>query len=101
MHIRDRVVSLVHLADILELPKPETEPDKHYVIIVGVGEQRVGLLVDQLMGQEEVVIKSLGEFFEQVQIIAGATIMGDGSVVLILNIATILQNISRKPVGVT
>ncbi len=96
IHLRDRVVSLVHLSEILGEP-PAPEQDKYYVIIVGVAEQRVGLIVDHLQGQEEVVIKTLGEFFEDIHHIAGATIMGDGSVVLILNIGNVLQYINRKP----
>ena len=107
IHLRDRVVSLVHLSEVLgqraRQPAAIRENadadggDKYYVIIVGAGEQRVGLVVDHLQGQEEVVIKTLGEFFEEIHHIAGATIMGDGSVVLILNIGNILQHINRKP----
>lgn len=97
IHLRDRVVSLVHLSDVLGEEPSDSERDKYYVIIVGAGEQRVGLVVDHLLGQEEVVIKSLGEFFEDIGIIAGATIMGDGSVVLILDIGNILLQIGRKP----
>jgi len=96
LHLRDRFVSLVPLSQILSLPDTPDEGQKRYVIIVGVGEQRIGLLVDQLLGQEEVVIKTLGEFFDDVDLIAGATIMGDGSVVLILDIGHILQRLSRK-----
>lgn len=96
IHLRDRFVSLVPLANILGYSDTTEVTQKRYVIIVGVGEQRVGLLVDQLIGQEEVVIKSLGEFFEDIDLIAGATIMGDGSVVLILDIAHILQHVARK-----
>ncbi len=96
IHLRDRVVSLVHLSEILGQRERQVG-EKYYVIIVGAGEQRVGLVVDHLQGQEEVVIKTLGEFFEEIHHIAGATIMGDGSVVLILNIGNILQHINRKP----
>lgn len=97
IHLRDRVVSLTHLAEVLGKPVSSTPADKYYVIIVGAGEQRVGLVVDHLLGQEEVVIKSLGEFFADIHLIAGATIMGDGSVVLILDIGNILQQIGRRP----
>jgi two-component system, chemotaxis family, sensor kinase CheA len=97
LHLRDRFISLVPLSQILNLPDTPDTGQKRYVIIVGVGEQRVGLLVDQLLGQEEVVIKTLGEFFDDVDLIAGATIMGDGSVVLILDIGHILMRLARKP----
>ncbi|MBF2052724.1 MAG: chemotaxis protein CheA [Candidatus Sericytochromatia bacterium] len=98
IHLRDRVVSLTHLAEVLGKAVSDSPTDKYYVIIVGAGEQRVGLVVDHLLGQEEVVIKSLGEFFADIHLIAGATIMGDGSVVLILDIGNILQQIGRRPV---
>jgi two-component system chemotaxis sensor kinase CheA len=97
IHLRDRFISLVPLAEILEHPAPPPQ-QKCYVIIVGVGEQRMGLLVDQLLRQEEVVIKPLGDFFAGLELIAGVTIMGDGRVMLILDIAQILQHLSRKPI---
>lgn len=97
MHLRERVVSLAWLSDILKREHTAQPGTRQYVIIVGAGEQRMGLVVDQLLGQEEVVIKTLGEFFENVSLIAGATIMGDGGVVLILDIGTLLQTLARKP----
>lgn len=97
IHVRDRIVSLIHLCEVLGYPSSPPLKDKHYVIIVGSGEQRIGLIVDHLLGQEEVVIKSLGEFFADIYLIAGATIMGDGSVVLILDIGSILHRMSHKP----
>ncbi len=98
IHLRERFVPLATLGDILGYPSKAAERKRNYVIIVGAGEQRVGLVVDHLYGQEEVVIKTLGDFFEDIDLIAGATIMGDGSVVLILDIASILMQIGRKPV---
>ena len=98
IHLREKFVPLAHLEDILAYPPSSRERERNYVIIVGAGEQRVGLVVDHLYGQEEVVIKTMGEFFEDIDLIAGATIMGDGSVVLILDITNILQQIGRRPV---
>jgi two-component system, chemotaxis family, sensor kinase CheA len=60
-----------------------------YVVVLGLAEKRIGLVVDHLIGQEEVVIKSLGEFLGQTQGIAGATILGDGRVRLIVDPAGI------------
>jgi two-component system chemotaxis sensor kinase CheA len=96
IYLRDRVIALHPLAQVLNVP-PGPPPSRLYTIIVGVGEQRMGLLVDRLLGQEEVVIKSLGGFFETIDAIAGATIMGDGSVVLILDVGALVQRLSRKP----
>lgn len=97
IYLRDRVIALHPLGQVLNLPPAGHPPTRLYTIIVGVGEQRMGLLVDRLLGQEEVVIKSLGGFFETIDAIAGATIMGDGSVVLILDVGALVQRLSRKP----
>lgn len=97
IYLRDRVIALHPLGQVLDLPPVDSPPARLYTIIVGVGEQRMGLLVDRLLGQEEVVIKSLGGFFETIDAIAGATIMGDGSVVLILDVGALVQRLSRKP----
>ncbi|PKL76277.1 MAG: chemotaxis protein CheA [Candidatus Melainabacteria bacterium HGW-Melainabacteria-1] len=97
IHLRERFVPLANLATVLGYTTEPGERARNYVIIVGAGEQRVGLVVDHLFGQEEVVIKTIGEFFEDIELIAGATIMGDGSVVLILDIGNILQLIGRRP----
>jgi len=61
--------------------------EKPYVVVVGLAERRLGLLVDDLLGQEEVVIKSLGDYLGSTPGIAGATIMGDGRIRLIIDIA--------------
>lgn len=101
IHLRDRILSLVHLRNLLQLEGVTEEREKYYVIILGIAEQRIGLLVDKLLGQEEVVIKTLGPFFSDINIIAGATIMGDGSVVLILDVASIINEMNRKHVVVS
>ena len=64
-----------------------------YVVVVDVGERRFGVLVDRLKAQEEVVIKSLGEYLADVQGVAGATITGDGKVVLILDMADLVGEV--------
>jgi two-component system chemotaxis sensor kinase CheA len=64
-----------------------------YVVIVGIGYDKVGLVVDNLLGQEEIVIKSLGEYLGSIKGIAGATIRGDGKVIMILDIETLIRNV--------
>jgi two-component system chemotaxis sensor kinase CheA len=70
-------------------------PDHAHVVIVTVGTRRVGFVVDQLIGQEEVVIKPLGKMLQGTPGIAGATITGDGTIALILDIPSLLRRYSR------
>ena len=62
-----------------------------YIVITGIGERRFGLLVDKLNGQEEIVMKSMGEYLKGTEGIAGACITGDGNVILILDVAGLLE----------
>jgi two-component system chemotaxis sensor kinase CheA len=70
--------------------QPETEKDDLHAVILGLGERRIALLVDQLLGQESTVIKPLNPLFHNIPCLAGATISGDGSVRLVLDPAGIL-----------
>ena len=98
IRLRDTVIPVVHLRDFFHTSTGENESEEKYVVVVGVANKLVGLVVDKLLGQEEVVIKSLGEFFENADAIAGATIMGDGRVRLIIDISEIV-NIEQERVG--
>lgn len=62
-----------------------------YVVVLGLAESKIGLIVDSLAGQEEIVIKSLGEYLKGIEGIAGATIRGDGGVTLIVDVAALMQ----------
>ncbi|MGL6174340.1 MAG: chemotaxis protein CheW [Cellulosilyticaceae bacterium] len=86
--IRNQVVPIIRLADVLDLIGQEKE--KLMVVIVRKGEKQVGLIVDRLIGQQEIVIKPLGRFLKQIQMIAGATILGNGEVALILDVNTLV-----------
>jgi two-component system chemotaxis sensor kinase CheA len=78
---------LVKLRQVLHGGGAQGElPDKFPVVVCGISEKRVGLVVDALLGEQEIVIKSLGEYIGQVPGLAGATIMGDGRVALILDV---------------
>lgn len=84
--IRETVIPIVRLDKILEIPREE-ESRKHLtVVIVKKGERLSGFLVDSLIGQQEIVIKSLGKLLSGIKFIAGATILGDGNVALILDV---------------
>ena len=89
--VRGKVLRLIELGVLLEVPGRESGAEVKYVVIVGLAEQRVGILVDRLLGQEEVVIKRLGEAVGAAHGIAGATILGDGRVCLILDVGELLS----------
>ncbi len=84
---RDKTLPIIRLSDVLEVPyavEPE-EKNEMIVVIVRKGEQEAGLVVDSLIGQQEIVIKSLGRYLTGAKSIAGATILGNGSVALIVD----------------
>lgn len=93
---RGRVLPLVDLAVTLDVPSVD-ERTARYVVIVGVAERRVGLLVDRLLGQVDVVIKALGDVVGAATGIAGATILGDGAVALILDIGELVALLDDFP----
>ena len=91
LKLRDEVLPLVNMADIFNIEKI-LMPEKYlYVVILGLGATKVGLIVDRFIGQEEIVIKSLGEFLKGLPGIAGATIRGDGRVTLIIDVASLMK----------
>ncbi len=91
MRLRDDVLSLVHIGDIFEVERIMEGGEYVYVVVLGVGAQKLGLLVDTLVGQEEIVIKSLGEYLKGIEGIAGATIRGDGGVTLIVDVVALME----------
>ena len=91
LKLRDEVLPLVNMADIFDIEKI-LEPEKYlYVVILGLGSSKIGLIVDRFIGQEEIVIKSLGEFLKGIPGIAGATIRGDGRVTLIVDVGSLMK----------
>jgi two-component system chemotaxis sensor kinase CheA len=92
IHLRDRTLPLLRLADIFRIDGSRAaNSDKLYVVVVGLAEKRLGLVVDSLQGQQEVVIKSLGEVFEGVAGIAGATELGDKKAILVLDVGALIE----------
>ncbi|MFW5734134.1 MAG: chemotaxis protein CheA, partial [Oceanidesulfovibrio sp.] len=83
--LRGQVLGIISLCEMLELPPPEAEPEILSVVVIQDGERRLGLVVDRLLERQEIVIKPLGAYLGDQKGISGATIMGDGSVVLILD----------------
>lgn len=96
MRLRDEVFPLRHLRELLGHPPADATTDSLRVVIMAIGERKIGLVVDQWLGQEETVIKSLGSYLGHVDGMAGATISGDGRVRLILDPAVIAGSL-RSP----
>jgi len=92
LNLRERILPLLDLGQAFHIPNSQ-ETEECYVVVVAVGERRFGVVVDRLRAQEEVVIKSLGEYLANVKGVAGATITGDGKVVLILDMADLVGEV--------
>lgn len=93
--IRDQAIPLFYMKDWLVKNGAGDRPDSAHVVIVTVGSRRVGFVVDQLIGQEEVVIKPLGKMLQGTPGMAGATITGDGTIALILDIPSLLRRYAK------
>jgi two-component system, chemotaxis family, sensor kinase CheA len=89
---RGKVVPLVFLKDVFEVPKEKIEDEEFYsTVIVRKGEKMAGLVVDSFIGQQEIVLKSLGNYLTEVFAISGATILGDGQVALIVDCNALIK----------
>ncbi|MGB2633186.1 MAG: chemotaxis protein CheA [Candidatus Acidiferrum sp.] len=103
LRLREQVLTLVRLSKLskihaVEAPGPKKK--KSFVVVIGQAEKRFGLLVDSMVGEEELVIKALPGEIAASDLVSGASILGDGTVVLILNVPTILTRLSRSmPLG--
>ena len=95
--LRDEVYLLFSLGELFDI---EDKPEKEFIVIVRVGEKNIAISVDELFGEEEIVIKPLGKLLEDVQGIAGATITGDGKVVLIVDTNSLINDKKTQLVGV-
>jgi len=94
--LREEVLPLFSLNELLEY---EDSGEKRFVVIVKVGERLIAVSIEDLYGEEEIVIKSLGELLADIPGIAGATIAGDGRVVLILDLNSLLSDYKIKLAG--
>ncbi len=96
IRLRDEIIPIINLNQILNTNRAGFQViDKPYIVIVGLAEKKLGLMIDHFLGQEEVVIKSLGSYLGQTEGVAGATILGDGRIRLIVDLIG-LFNIARK-----
>jgi len=93
--LRESTLPLLRIADIFGLPRA-AENQKMFVVVVGLAEKRLGLVVDSLRGQQEVVIKSVGSVFRNTPGIAGATELGDKRAVLVLDVGALIDEATRR-----
>jgi two-component system, chemotaxis family, sensor kinase CheA len=92
LKLRDMVLPLVRLERVFRVQKREEQNDFCYVVVVGSADKRMGLVVTRLVGQQEVAIKSLGNYLANIPGIAGSTILGDGRVALIIDPVGLVEN---------
>ena len=90
INLRGTVIPLIRLSKELDIESSKSPDENMVVVIVKKGEKLAGLVIDELMGQQEIVIKSLGKYISKCKIISGATILGDGEVALILDANTLI-----------
>jgi two-component system chemotaxis sensor kinase CheA len=102
LRLREQILTLVRLNHLSRLRSidPPTVKKRNFVIVIGAAEKRFGLVVDSLVGEEELVIKALPAEIVSSDLVSGASILGDGTVVLILNVPAIVSRLSRAtPLG--
>jgi two-component system chemotaxis sensor kinase CheA len=104
LRLREQILTLVRLNSLSQIhavPAPEgKKKNRSFVIVIGAAEKRFGLIVDTLVGEEELVIKALPTEIISSDLVSGASILGDGTVVLILNVPAVLSRLSRAtPLG--
>ncbi|UZE44449.1 chemotaxis protein CheA [Selenomonas sputigena] len=90
--LRGQIIPIINLSTALQVPRTTDEDnDDIFVVVVYVGERKAGIVVDNLIGQQEIVIKTLGKLLSGLKLFSGATVLGDGRVALILDVGTVVQ----------
>ena len=88
--LRGEIIPIIRMEETLQIPHVK-DSDEIFVVVVHAGEAKAGIVVDNLIGQQEIVIKTLGNLFTGLKMFSGATVLGDGRVALILDVATMMQ----------
>ena len=96
LRLRDKAMGVVRLEELFGEDRRGMAKARHFVVVIGTGSRRFGLLVDSLVGEEELVIKSLEDRLVASELVSGASILGDGTVVLILNILAVVSHLGRR-----
>lgn len=94
--MRDEYVPIIELSKTFSIPSDTDSIEGALMVVVEFDGQKVGVIVDELLGQQQVVIKSLEQNYKQVEGVSGATILGDGTVALILDVQSIVDLFSQK-----
>ena len=94
--LRETTLPLLRLEEFLCLNRPTERPAEFYAVVVGVAEKRLGIVVDELLGQQDIVIKSLGEGLRRFPGIAGAADLGDQRTILVLDVGGIINDTMRS-----
>ena len=95
IQLREATLPLLRIADFFQLSGGAAPPESFYVVVVGVAEKRLGLVVDDLLGQQDIVIKSIGETFAGFKGISGAADLGDQRTILVLDVGSIIGEATR------
>jgi two-component system chemotaxis sensor kinase CheA len=101
VRLRDDVYPLMRLNSVLSANGKDKSLENRYIVVVGMGHQRVGFVVDELLGQQEIVIKSLGEYLGHISGIAGSTILGDGRVIMIIDVTELIQFTTQNTLAIS
>jgi two-component system chemotaxis sensor kinase CheA len=96
IRLREQVLSVVRLEQLMACA-PATQKKRHFVVTIGAGSHRFGLIVDSLVGEEELVIKAFEDRLVATELVSGASILGDGTVVLILNVPAVVSQLTQRP----
>jgi two-component system chemotaxis sensor kinase CheA len=96
MQLRDTTLPLLRLSRFFETDEGATPLDCYYVIVVGLADKRVGIVVDDLLGQQDIVIKSLGDTFKGIRGVSGAADLGDQRTILVLDVGGIINEATRS-----
>ncbi|HPO64096.1 MAG TPA: chemotaxis protein CheA [Candidatus Kapabacteria bacterium] len=91
IRLREDILPLVKMDKFLNLKNLTKSSKNQYIVVVGIGLMRVGLIVDELLGQQEIVIKALGEYLGNIKGLAGSTILGDGKVIMIIDVPELVE----------
>jgi two-component system, chemotaxis family, sensor kinase CheA len=99
IQLRDHTLSLLRIKEVFQLPEGGTQDGRIYVIVVGLAEKRIGLVVDTIENQQEIVIKSLGDILRDTPGIAGATELGNRKTILVLDVAALIEEATQATNG--
>ena len=95
IRLRNEVLPIIQLEEVLDIPDNGITWESRYVVVIGLANMRAGIVVDQLIGQKEIVIKTLGSYLGTIPGIGGCSILGDGRVRLIIDVAD-LVNLTKE-----